>query len=126
MFELSKQFRFEAAHTLNCTIDEEPSRRIHGHSYRAKVIIRGEINPETGMLLDLAVFERALRRARDVLDHRFLDEVTELGPATIENLASWIWRTMAPSCPGLARVTVYRDSSGDESSYFGTGGGFYG
>ena len=30
MYELSKQFRFEAAHTLQRMIDAEPSRRIHG------------------------------------------------------------------------------------------------
>jgi 6-pyruvoyltetrahydropterin/6-carboxytetrahydropterin synthase len=28
MFELSKQFRFEAAHTLERQLDAEPSRRI--------------------------------------------------------------------------------------------------
>jgi len=60
MFELSKQFRFEAAHTLERTIDAEGSRRIHGHSYRAEVVIRGKADPETGMVVDLGLFERAL------------------------------------------------------------------
>jgi 6-pyruvoyltetrahydropterin/6-carboxytetrahydropterin synthase len=42
MFELSKQFRFDAAHTLERSIDTESSRRIHGHSYRAEVTVRGK------------------------------------------------------------------------------------
>jgi 6-pyruvoyltetrahydropterin/6-carboxytetrahydropterin synthase len=119
MFELSRQFRFEAAHTLQRSIEAEPSRRIHGHSYRAEVVVRGRPDPATGMVMDLGLLSQAMETARDGLDHRFLDEVAGLGPATMENLAVWIWRTVAPGCPALARVTVYRDSSGDVCSYFG-------
>ena len=119
MFELSKQFRFDAAHTLERSVDTGPSRRIHGHSYRAEAVVRGEADPNTGMVIDLGLFEQALNDAREALDHRFLDELTELGPATMENLSRWIWQRIAPSCPGLVRVTVHRDSSGDVCSYFG-------
>jgi 6-pyruvoyltetrahydropterin/6-carboxytetrahydropterin synthase len=119
LHELSKQFRFEAAHTLARSIDVEPSRRIHGHSYRAEVTVRGAADRETGMVVDLGLFSRALAEARDGLDHRFLDEVADLGPATLENLSGWIWRKVEAVCPGLHRVTVYRDSEGDACSYFG-------
>jgi 6-pyruvoyltetrahydropterin/6-carboxytetrahydropterin synthase len=119
MFELAKQFRFEAAHTLRREIEAESSRRIHGHSYRAEVAVRGPADPATGMVLDLGRFEALLARARDALDHRFLDDVPDLGPATMENLAAWIWRRLADDLPGLARVTVHRDSSGDACSYYG-------
>jgi 6-pyruvoyltetrahydropterin/6-carboxytetrahydropterin synthase len=121
MFELCKQFRFEAAHTLDRVIDAEGSRRIHGHSYRAEVVIRGKADPVTGMVVDLGLFERALEAARLGLDHHFLDDVPGLGPATLENLSLWIWRVVSGqmSCGPLARVTVYRDSTGDACSYFG-------
>lgn len=121
MFELSKQFRFEAAHTLERVVDAESSRRIHGHSYRAEVVVRGEPDPASGMIIDLGLFEQALAKARDGLDHRFLDELNDLGPATLENLASWIWRKVEPDCEGLSRVIVYRDASGDACTYFGNG-----
>lgn len=119
MHELSKQFRFEAAHTLQRMIDAEPSQRIHGHSYRAEVVVRGRPDPESGMLVDLGLFERALEDARHGLDHRLLDEINDLGPGTLENLSAWIWRRVRDVCPGLSRVTVYRDSTGDTCSYFG-------
>ena len=119
MFELSKQFRFDAAHTLERTIETESSRRIHGHSYRAEVMIRGERDPASGMVMDLGLFARALDDAHDALDHRFLDEINDLGPATMENLCVWIWRRLKPSVPALARVTAYRDSSGDACAYDG-------
>jgi 6-pyruvoyltetrahydropterin/6-carboxytetrahydropterin synthase len=119
MFELSKQFRFDAAHTLERTIETTSSRRIHGHSYRAEVTIRGVPDPASGMLMDLGLLQRALDDARDALDHRFLDEINDLGPATMENLSAWIWRRLAPSVPRLARVTIYRDSTGDTCAYHG-------
>jgi len=117
--ELSKQFRFEAAHTLHRVVDAEPSRRIHGHSYRAEVVVRGRPDPTSGMVVDLGLFERALEVARDGLDHRMLDEINDLGPGTLENLSAWIWRRVVEVCPGLTRVTVYRDSTGDACTYFG-------
>jgi len=99
MYEISKEFRFDAAHTLQHTKDVEPSRRIHGHSYRAEVVIRGRPDPESAMIIDLGLLDQALEGARDGLDHRFLDEVDGLGPATIENLSSL---DLAPGCAGLS------------------------
>ena len=119
MHELCKIFRFDAAHTLRRKVDAEPSNRIHGHSYRAEVALRGTPDADSGMLVDLGLLERALDELREQLDHHFLDEVDGLGPATLENLAQWIWQRLQPQFDGLARVTVLRDSSGDSCSYFG-------
>lgn len=120
MYELSREFRFDAAHTLQRTVDVEPSRRIHGHSYRAEVVVRGRPDPQTGMIIDLSRFDQALEEARDGLDHRFLDEINDLGPTTIENLSAWIWRKVAPVCPNLWRVTVRRDSDTGACSFYGS------
>lgn len=119
MFELSKQFRFDAAHTLDRAIQTESSRRIHGHSYRAEVSVRGRPDPATGMIVDLGVLDAAMQEAHEALDHRFLDEMDDLGPATMENLCVWIWRKLAPMVDNLARVAVYRDSSGETCIYHG-------
>lgn len=119
MFELSKQFRFDAAHTLERSIETESSRRIHGHSYRAEVTVRGRPDPATGMIIDLGLLERAMEDARDALDHRFLDEINDLGPATMENLSRWIWDRLNPSVASLHKVAVYRDSSGETCVYWG-------
>jgi 6-pyruvoyltetrahydropterin/6-carboxytetrahydropterin synthase len=119
MWELCKTFRFEAAHTLQRAVDSEASKRIHGHSYRAEVAVRGTPDSTSGMVIDLGLLEKALADARDGLDHRFLDDISDLGPATMENLSAWIWRRVAPVASGLVRVTVYRDSQGEACTYFG-------
>lgn len=121
MYELTKQFRFDAAHTLDRDIETESSRRIHGHSYRAEVALRGRPDPETGMIMDVGVLDRELESVRDALDHRFLDEINDLGPATLENLSRWIWVRLKPGMPALAKVSVFRDSNNDSCTYWGEG-----
>lgn len=119
MYELSKRFYFDAAHTLHREIDTESSLRIHGHSYRAEVTVRGRPDPTSGMIVDLGLLERKIAEARDALDHRFLDEINDLGPPTMENLCSYIWRRLQDEVTNLARVSIYRDSSGDACVYYG-------
>lgn len=121
MYELSKQFLFDAAHTLHRKIETESSLRIHGHSYRAEVTLRGKPDPATGMIMDVGNLERELEAVRDALDHRFLDEINDLGPATMENLCRWIWVKLEPGLPALWKVNVSRASSGDACSYWGEG-----
>src|SRR5687767_6263570 len=99
MYELTKEFRFDAAHTLEREIHAEGSRRIHGHSYRAEVTLRGRPDPVSGMLVDTGLLEIKLEEARQALDHRFLDELNELGPATMENLCAYIWRRLEAELP---------------------------
>lgn len=119
MYELSKQFRFDAAHTLDRIVQTESSRRIHGHSYRGEVTLRGRPDPESGMIVDVGILDRELEGVRDALDHRFLDDINDLGPATMENLCRWIWERLKPSFPALTKVSVYRDSNSDACSYWG-------
>lgn len=121
MYELSKQFVFDAAHTLERNIETESSRRIHGHTYLAEVTIRGAADPVSGMVMDVGLLHRQIEAIREALDHRFLDEIPDLGPATMENLCAWIWRQLNPACPALYRVSVSRASNQDRCTYFGPG-----
>ena len=112
-FEISQTFFFDAAHTLRRDIEAEGSRRIHGHTYNAEVTLSGQIDPATGMVLDLGLVRQAIDRLRPQLDHHFLDEVPGLGPATLENLAAFIWRFIAQELPTLVQVRVWRQGVGD-------------
>lgn len=111
--ELSQRFFFEAAHTLHRTFDAEGSLRIHGHTYHAEVAICGTPQAESGMVVDLVHLRKEIAILRDRLDHRFLDEVEGLGPATLENLCSFIRKALEPRFPQLCSVTVERQASGD-------------
>ena len=111
--ELSQTFFFEAAHTLERQIDAVGSRRIHGHTYHAEVTLSGAPDPNTGMMMDLAFLRQEVEKVRQQLDHRFLDEVPGIGPATLENLCAFIHRQLAASLPQLSSIRVWRPASGD-------------
>lgn len=111
--ELSQRFFFDAAHTLHRSIDAEGSRRIHGHTYEAEVTVRGQPDAQSGMVIDLGYLRSEIARVREMLDHRLLDEVAGLGPATLENLCTFIRAQMGESVPNLCAVMVERRVSGD-------------
>lgn len=111
--ELSQRFFFEAAHTLRRTLEAGGSRRIHGHTYQAEVTVAGVPDAATGMVMDLALLRAEIARVRALLDHHFLDEVPDLGPATLENLCAYLRRQLQPTVPGLCAVTIERQASGD-------------
>jgi 6-pyruvoyltetrahydropterin/6-carboxytetrahydropterin synthase len=112
-FSVSQRFFFDAAHTLRRDIETEGSLRVHGHTYYAEVTVSGQPDPQTGMVVDLGWVRLHIDKLRPQLDHHLLDEVPGLGPATLENLCSFIWRSLVPALPGLSQVRVWRDSIGD-------------
>lgn len=119
MFELSQTFSFDAAHTLKRQVSPEEaagSRRIHGHTYTAEVTVRGERQPDSGMVVDLAVLREVIAGIRSQLDHHFLDEVPGLGAPTLENLCVFIFDRVQPRIPQAASVAVSR-AAGDRCIY---------
>lgn len=98
------EVRFEASHQLhredwsdaeNDTVFGNCAR-LHGHSYRLLVTLRGPIDPETGMVVNFRDVKATLQReivAR--LDHRHLNEVVD-GLTTAENLCHWIAARLLP------------------------------
>lgn len=113
-FELSQRFYFEAAHTLIRTIDAQGSRQIHGHTYEAEITLTGKPEPTSGMVLDLAYLRIEIERVRALLDHQFLDDIAELGPATLENLCLFIKQQLIGAVPHLSCVSIERRASGDK------------
>lgn len=119
MFELSQTFSFDAAHTLKRAVSPEEaagSRRIHGHTYTAEVMVRGERQLDSGMVVDLAVLREVIAGVRSQLDHHFLDEVAGLGAPTLENLSVFIFERVQASIPQVAGVAVSR-AAGDRCVY---------
>ena len=118
MWELTKSFRFEAAHALAATTLGEASEEIHGHSFRAEVTIRGAADPATGMVLDLGVLENRIAEVRRMLDHKLLNKIEALGPPTLENLSRFIWERVQHA-GRVTKVRVHRDSCNESCTYYG-------
>jgi 6-pyruvoyltetrahydropterin/6-carboxytetrahydropterin synthase len=104
--ELRKTFQFEAAHLLPNLPLEHKCRRLHGHSFKAEIVVAGECDPALGWVMDYAAISEAFKPLWEQLDHRYLNEIDGLQNPTSENIALWIWRRLMPVLPQLTEVVV--------------------
>lgn len=84
----------------------------HGHNYVLEVTVKGQPDPVTGYIIDLARLKQILHRAVvDKCDHRNLnDEVDFLRgviPST-ENLVIAFWHEIAPRLPAPVQLHCVR------------------
>lgn len=113
-------FNFEAAHHLPHSFpDGHVNQRLHGHSFRVRVSLQGRPDPKTGLIADLGAVKTTVDSAKDALDHRYLNEIAGLELPTLETIAIWLWRRIAPDLPALAEIGIYRDSCGEGCEYQG-------
>ena len=117
--EISYSFGFDAAHRFATTPRGHKYSGIHGHSFQCQVTLRGTPRAPHGFVTDLAQVERICLALRKQLDHTLLNEIIDLQTPSLEHLSIWIWQRLATQLPGLARVSVRRDSLGQACSYSG-------
>lgn len=105
--ELSKEFRFEAAHRLTGLPSSYKCSRLHGHSFRVAITVEGDVDPKLGWFIDYDEIKKAFKPLLDnYLDHYYLNEVEGLENPTSENIAKWIWDKLKTQLLGLKRVSV--------------------
>jgi 6-pyruvoyltetrahydropterin/6-carboxytetrahydropterin synthase len=114
-----KEFYFEAAHRLPSAPDGHPNARVHGHSFRVRITVDGQPDPRSGVVLHFDDLEMALEDAREALDHRYLNDIEGLEAPTLERIAMWLWDRLHNRLPGLAEVTIARDSCSEGCTYQG-------
>ncbi|WP_293296258.1 6-carboxytetrahydropterin synthase [Allomuricauda sp.] len=108
--KVSRKASFNAAHRLyrpdwdnqknNEVFGKCNNPRYHGHNYDLIVSVTGEIDRETGFVMDLKVLKDLIKKhVEDQLDHKNLNldvpEFRELNP-TAENIAVVIWNKLRP------------------------------
>jgi 6-pyruvoyltetrahydropterin/6-carboxytetrahydropterin synthase len=127
---LTRRVAFAAAHRYRRPDwSEERNRSVfgacanphfHGHGYRCDITVRGEIDSETGMVVDLGALDALLEReVRQKLDHRNLNlEVPEFADGQLiptgENVARLIFARVVANLPGgvtLVSVAVHEDDT---------------
>ncbi len=106
MIDLSRTFTFEAAHHLPHAPEGHKCRRLHGHSYRVTVTVRGPVQEPVGWVMDFADIATAWAPLHDTLDHRYLNEIEGLENPTSELLAVWVWQRLVRGLPGLDAVEI--------------------
>ncbi|AWX45479.1 6-pyruvoyltetrahydropterin synthase [Flagellimonas maritima] len=108
--KVSRKANFNAAHRLyrpDWSFDKNDAvfgkcnnPNYHGHNYDLIVSITGEIDKETGFVMDLKVLKDLIKEyVEEALDHKNLNEdvpeFKKLNP-TAENIAVVIWNKLRP------------------------------
>lgn len=117
---VNRRAHFNAAHRLyrkdwdNATNENVFGKcsnpNFHGHNYELIVGITGEIDQETGFLIDLKIVKDLIKKeVEDVLDHKNLNvEVPafkNINP-TVENIAVFIYNQMKPVLDAKYDLTI--------------------
>lgn len=118
---LTRQYHFSAAHRVHSPqLSEANNRRVfgkcgspngHGHNYRLRVTVAGEIDRETGMVTDLPALDRVVQeRVIQRFDHGDLNRDPEFlaRVPTGDNLVRLIWNLLAKfvPCGRLERIEI--------------------
>jgi 6-pyruvoyltetrahydropterin/6-carboxytetrahydropterin synthase len=123
MIHVTRRAEFSASHYYhNPALSAEENRRIfgkcnnphgHGHNYTLEVTVAGDVDPVTGMVLDLKDLKKLVEdEVLELMDHRFLNkEVPAFATKipTTENIAVEIWNLIAPKLRSgkLHRIRLY-------------------
>ena len=106
--KVSRKAHFNAAHRLyrqdwsdernDAIFGKCNNPNFHGHNYELVVSVTGEVDPETGFVMDMKVLKELIKdRVEDALDHKNLNvevpEFKNLNP-TAENIAIVIWNKL--------------------------------
>jgi 6-pyruvoyltetrahydropterin/6-carboxytetrahydropterin synthase len=126
---LSRRYHFAASHRLHTAkLSEEENKRVygkcsnpygHGHNYVVEVTVTGPVDPETGMIANLAELDPFVQKeVIEPFDQKFLnEEVAEFREqvATTENVCREIFRRLK-SFP-LARLERVRVEETSKNSF---------
>ena len=115
-----RKAHFNAAHRLhNPNWSDEKNQEIfglcnnpsyHGHNYELEVKVTGEINPETGYLIDMKILKDLIKNEiENRFDHKNLNidtvEFKNLNP-TAENICYVIWKILRAKIEGKYDIQV--------------------
>ncbi|MCE2786737.1 MAG: 6-pyruvoyl trahydropterin synthase family protein [Bacteroidota bacterium] len=107
---ITRKEHFNAAHRLynpNWTDEQNEAffgkcanKHFHGHNFDIYVTVKGEADPETGMVIDLKKLKKLMHTyIIDKLDHQNINEDVDFMKgkmASIENLVVEIWNQLEP------------------------------
>ena len=110
-YRLRVETTFAAAH--NIVESSGKCERLHGHTWKVELFVLGEKTEPNGMIIDFAVLKAALEQVTQKLDHTYLNEITEIGNPTSENIAKYIFghlKKSLPETPKLEKVRVWESA----------------
>ena len=117
IFEITKQFTFEAAHYFPNMPEGHIYKKIHGHSFVVEVIFYGKKNKENQWVTDFDELSKSLNEIKKKLDHKCINDIKEIGIPSLENISSWIGKQLKKKYSNVRSIKVSRPSCGEHCLY---------
>ena len=109
LYEVTKQFRFEAAHSLPHLPEGHKCKRLHGHSYMIEVVCRGELD-DRGFVIDYAEISAVVNPMIGKMDHQNLNEIFPF-QTTAERLACFLYEMCVTAGLPVYQVKVFETAT---------------
>jgi len=136
MVYITRREHFNAAHRLyHSDYSDEKNLRIfgkcsnpnwHGHNYILFVTVKGDLNPDTGFVINLKELSRLIqKKIIDKIDHKNMNlEVDFMAGklASTENLAITIWEELESDIKNLGgelHSVKVEETENNSAEYFG-------
>ena len=133
MLYLTKQYKFCAAHQYwNDDWSEQKNRevfdedvRIHGHNYILSITVKGQINDNSGFIIDIKALNAIISKyIINIFDHSQIEKdikwFSDKQPST-ENMVVFIWNQISNKIPSGASLHCIklRETSTIFTEYYG-------
>jgi len=114
MYEVSVQEHIDSAHFIKDY--QGKCARIHGHTWKIEITLRGLILDDLNILIDFVDVKRMMRVLTEKLDHYVLNEQLKEDNLTAEFLSRWFYEEFLGVLANdsgfklgvrLARVTIW-------------------
>ena len=117
IFEITKQFTFEAAHYFPNMPEGHIYKKIHGHSFVVEVTFSGKKNKDNQWVTDFDELSKSLNEIKKKLDHKCIIDIKEIGIPSLENISSWIGKQLQKKYSNLCSIKLSRPSCGEYCLY---------
>jgi 6-pyruvoyltetrahydropterin/6-carboxytetrahydropterin synthase len=105
-FTIAKQFEFSASHVIGNLPLSHPCSRLHGHNYKAEVILQSPTLDEMGFLRDYHDLAALKNFIDETLDHKHLNEVLGHDRTTAEEISKYLYEWCKQRWPEVSAVRV--------------------
>ena len=109
--EVYKTFSVESARSLPHLPDGHPCKNVHGHSFKITITVNGQVNEDTGFVMDFSDIDYVFAPIHSMIDHAYLNDIEGLQNPSSENLCKWMWSRLSASLPGLTKIEIRETES---------------